>query len=176
MLKGVVHHGTAKNIRARGFEIAGKTGTSKIAQGSKGYGDKYQASFCGFFPADDPLYSCIVVIQGPTKDIYGAKVSGTVFKEIADKVYAQEFEKKQNEMEVDQFNYPPSKDGSKEDFLIVFPFINLRTLRRFLIISKKFEIFLIIFVPLDGHLKCNYVKVIYDFKLIFFKMCLEVIT
>ena len=118
MLKGVVHRGTARNIRARGFEIAGKTGTSKIAQGSKGYGDKYQASFCGFFPADDPLYSCIVVIQGPTKDIYGAKVSGTVFKEIADKVYAQEFEKKQNEIQVDQFNYPPSKDGSKEDFLI----------------------------------------------------------
>ena len=93
MLEGVVERGTAKNIKARGFKIAGKTGTSKIAQGSKGYGDKYQASFCGYFPSDNPMYSCIVVVQGPTKNIFGSVVSGTVFKEIADKVYAHEFSK-----------------------------------------------------------------------------------
>tara|TARA_B100001758_G_scaffold246286_1_gene260997 strand:+ start:1927 stop:4014 length:2088 start_codon:yes stop_codon:yes gene_type:complete len=118
MLKGVVERGTAKNIKARGFDIAGKTGTSKIAQGSKGYGDKYQASFCGYFPAKTPKYSCIVVIQGPTKNIYGSKVSGTVFKEIADKVYAQEFEKKQKEIKVEKLNYPFSRPGNKNDFLI----------------------------------------------------------
>ncbi len=122
MLKGVVERGTAKNIKARGFDIAGKTGTSKIAQGSKGYGDKnhasYQASFCGYFPADEPMYSCIVVIQGPTKEIYGSKVSGTVFKEIADKVYAHEFEKKQKEIKADKLNYPFSRPGNKNDFLI----------------------------------------------------------
>ena len=118
MLKGVVERGTAKNIKARGFEIAGKTGTSKIAEGSKGYGNKYQASFCGYFPAGNPMYSCIVVVQGPTKDIYGSKVSGTVFKEIADKVYAHEFEKKQKKIEVDNLNFPFSRPGSKDDFLI----------------------------------------------------------
>ena len=59
MLKGVVERGTANNIKARGFDIAGKTGTSKIAKGSSGYGDKYQASFCGYFPADDPKLSLI---------------------------------------------------------------------------------------------------------------------
>ena len=67
MLEGVVERGTAKNIKARGFKIAGKTGTSKIAQGSKGYGNQYQASFCGYFPSNDPIYSCIVVVQGPLK-------------------------------------------------------------------------------------------------------------
>lgn len=114
MLKGVVERGTAKNIKARGFEIAGKTGTSLIAKGSSGYGNKYQASFCGYFPADDPIYSCIVVIQGPTQNIFGSIVSGTVFKEIADKVYAMGIMKSKKTEEVDPY-YPFSKDGSNDD-------------------------------------------------------------
>ena len=119
MLEGVVERGTAKNIKARGFKIAGKTGTSKIAQGSKGYGDnKYQASFCGYFPIKDPMYSCIVVIQGPTKNIFGSVVSGTVFKEIADKVYAQEFQKENIVLKDSLNRYPYSRSGDKESFLI----------------------------------------------------------
>jgi cell division protein FtsI (penicillin-binding protein 3) len=118
MLEGVVERGTAKNIKARGFSIAGKTGTSKIAQGSKGYGNKYQASFCGYFPSKDPVYSCIVVVQGPTKNIFGSVVSGTVFKEIADKVYAQEFQK-ENIVLKDTINrYPYSRSGDKMSFLV----------------------------------------------------------
>ena len=118
MLEGVVERGTAKNIKARGFSIAGKTGTSKIAQGSKGYGNKYQASFCGYFPSKDPVYSCIVVVQGPTKNIFGSVVSGTVFKEIADKVYAQEFQK-ENIILKDTLNrYPYSRSGDKMSFLV----------------------------------------------------------
>ena len=118
MLEGVVERGTAKNIKARGFSIAGKTGTSKIAQGSKGYGNKYQASFCGYFPSKDPVYSCIVVVQGPTKNIFGSVVSGTVFKEIADKVYAQEFQK-ENVVLKDTLNrYPYSRSGDKMSFLV----------------------------------------------------------
>ena len=118
MLEGVVERGTAKNIKARGFSIAGKTGTSKIAQGSKGYGNKYQASFCGYFPSRDPVYSCIVVVQGPTKNIFGSVVSGTVFKEIADKVYAQEFQN-ENIVLKDTLNlYPYSRSGDKMSFLV----------------------------------------------------------
>ncbi len=118
MLEGVVERGTAKNIKARGFSIAGKTGTSKIAQGSKGYGNKYQASFCGYFPSKDPVYSCIVVVQGPTKNIFGSVVSGTVFKEIADKVYAQEFQN-ENVVLKDTLNrYPYSRSGDKMSFLV----------------------------------------------------------
>ena len=59
-----------------------------MVNSNRGYGDDYQASFAGYFPADDPQYSCIVVIAGPTKQIYGAEVSGTVFAAIANKVYS----------------------------------------------------------------------------------------
>ena len=118
MLEGVVERGTAKNIKARGFSIAGKTGTSKIAQGSKGYGNKYQASFCGYFPSKDPVYSCIVVVQGPTKNIFGSVVSGTVFKEIADKVYAQEFQKENIVLKDTLNRYPYSRSGDKMSFLV----------------------------------------------------------
>ena len=118
MLEGVVERGTAKNIKARGFSIAGKTGTSKIAQGSKGYGNKYQASFCGYFPSKDPVYSCIVVVQGPTKNIFGSVVSGTVFKEIADKVYAQEFQKENIVLKDSLNRFPYSRSGDKMSFLV----------------------------------------------------------
>ena len=118
MLEGVVERGTAKNIKARGFSIAGKTGTPKIAQGSKGYGNKYQASFCGYFPSKDPVYSCIVVVQGPTKNIFGSVVSGTVFKEIADKVYAQEFQKENIVLKDTLNRYPYSRSGDKMSFLV----------------------------------------------------------
>ena len=115
LLEGVVERGTAKNIRARGFKIAGKTGTAKIAKNG-GYGKKYQASFCGYFPADKPKYSCIVVIQGPTNQIYGSVVSGTVFKEIADKVYAGSLENSDEpELVLDQMSFPYSKHGSKNE-------------------------------------------------------------
>lgn len=124
LLEGVVERGTARNIRARGFKIAGKTGTAKIAEDG-GYGNKYQASFCGYFPADNPKYSCIVVVQGPTKQIYGAVVSGTVFKEIADKVYAKSFESKEEEMEEDFVKMPYSKNGHKEELELVMEKMNV---------------------------------------------------
>lgn len=121
LLKGVVDRGTAKNIKARGFEIAGKTGTAKIAE-KGGYSDKYQASFVGYFPADKPKYTCVVVIQGPTKQIYGSAVSGTVFKEIADKVYASGLENKRADQEeqLAATTYPYSKNGDRNELKKVF--------------------------------------------------------
>ena len=113
-LEGVVERGTARNIRARGFKIAGKTGTAKIAKNGKYTGNNYQASFCGYFPADNPKYSCIVVIQGPTKNIYGAVVSGTVFKEIADKIYANGLDNV-NAVAEPSPKMPYSKNGYKPD-------------------------------------------------------------
>lgn len=93
MLEGVVENGTAKNLQNSNFKIAGKTGTAQIA--NKKYGYKYQsivsyqASFVGYFPADDPKYSCIVVVNAPSNSVYyGNLVAGPVFKEIADKVYS----------------------------------------------------------------------------------------
>jgi cell division protein FtsI (penicillin-binding protein 3) len=96
LLEGVVENGTAKNLKNSNYRIAGKTGTAQIANAKHGYrtGSRisYQASFVGYFPADDPLYSCIVVVNAPSNWVYyGNVVSGPVFKEIADKVYAGNF-------------------------------------------------------------------------------------
>ena len=92
-LCGVVEEGTAKNIRDERYKIAGKTGTSRIAF-DNGYEEngfkKHQASFAGFFPAEKPVYSGIVVLYtAPTKNnFYGAYWAAPVFKQIADKIYA----------------------------------------------------------------------------------------
>lgn len=89
-LKGVMTRGTGKQIQSPYFDIAGKTGTAHILDenNSSLSEKKYQASFVGYFPANDPMYSCIVVVSAPTNNIYGAVVSGTVFTAIANKVYA----------------------------------------------------------------------------------------
>lgn len=92
LLEEVVATGTASHIKHAQYTIAGKTGTAQIAQGKDGYKTgkiKYQASFCGYFPADNPKYSCIVMVYAPGKDVYyGASIACPVFKDIADKVYA----------------------------------------------------------------------------------------
>lgn len=90
LLEDVVQKGTATNLKHSVFKIAGKTGTAQIAQNNKGYNkSNYKASFVGYFPAENPTYSCIVVINNPTKGVYyGGSIAGPVFKEIADKVYA----------------------------------------------------------------------------------------
>jgi cell division protein FtsI (penicillin-binding protein 3) len=74
------------------YKVAGKTGTALVANGSRGYADHiYQSSFAGYFPADHPKYSCIVVIKNKpfAKVYYGAKVAGPVFKELADKLMSE---------------------------------------------------------------------------------------
>ncbi len=92
MMEGVVARGTASGFKSEFYSYAGKTGTAIIANDGKGYnsgGKKfYRASFCGYFPADAPKYSCMVLISKPLKEYYAAKVALPVFKDIADKVYA----------------------------------------------------------------------------------------
>jgi len=89
-LNGVVIEGTAKDLfKGSFYKVAGKTGTALVANGSRGYADHiYQSSFAGYFPADHPVYSCIVVIKNKpfAKKYYGAAVAGPVFKELADKL------------------------------------------------------------------------------------------
>ena len=92
MLKNIVVRGTGKRLYSKNFSMAGKTGTARID-----YADldswlkdkKYVSSFAGYFPADQPKYSCIVVIHKPSADkgYYGADVTGPVFKRIAQKIY-----------------------------------------------------------------------------------------
>ncbi|MBL7770315.1 MAG: transpeptidase family protein [Flavipsychrobacter sp.] len=92
-LEGVVLNGTAKSLSSPYYGIAGKTGTALVANGSRGYADHiYQSSFAGYFPADNPKYSCIVVIKNKpfAAKYYGGTVAGPVFREIADKLFAME--------------------------------------------------------------------------------------
>jgi cell division protein FtsI (penicillin-binding protein 3) len=113
-LEGVVQRGTGKDLKSANFQIAGKTGTAKIAKENLGYSNFYQASFVGYFPADKPKYSCIVVIAGPTQQIYGAAVSGTVFTAIANKVHASslEYHTNYNGGELQAVSLPKVKTGN----------------------------------------------------------------
>lgn len=89
-LTGVVLSGTAKSLKNPYYTLAGKTGTAQVANGSKGYTDHiYQSSFAGYFPAENPKYSCIVVIKNKpfAAKYYGALVAGPVFQEIANKLF-----------------------------------------------------------------------------------------
>lgn len=90
LLEGVVERGTGKVLNNDAYKVAGKTGTAQIAAGKKGYDKQnYNATFVGYFPAENPKYSCIVVVSRPMAGkIYGGAVAAPVFREIADKVYA----------------------------------------------------------------------------------------
>ena len=122
MLKGVVEEGTARNLRNNNYKIAGKTGTAQIANRKYGYKYQskisYQASFVGYFPADNPKYSCIVIVNAPSNNVYyGNLVAGPVFKEIADKVYSIDIDLQKN---INNNNtladkIPYSKSGYKKD-------------------------------------------------------------
>lgn len=92
MMEGVVEHGTASVLKSSPYKVAGKTGTARINKPKFGY-DKdhvsYQASFVGYFPADKPKYSCMVVVYAPSNNVYyGGAVAAPVFKDIADKVFS----------------------------------------------------------------------------------------
>lgn len=87
MMVDVVEYGTATNVRSEFFKIAGKTGTAvQLHDGQR----KHQLTFCGYFPADDPKYSIIVVVWYPSSKFYPSAglISGEVFKNIAERLYA----------------------------------------------------------------------------------------
>ncbi len=91
MLEGVMTEGTGKRLASPLYTSAGKTGTAQMADDSRGYGARrYQSSFAGYFPANNPKYSMIVVIRNPRNGYYGGSVAGPVFKELADMVYAND--------------------------------------------------------------------------------------
>jgi cell division protein FtsI (penicillin-binding protein 3) len=123
MLQGVVDSGTAVNLKAAHFSIAGKTGTAQVAKNGsyKEHGQSYQASFVGYFPANAPKYSCIVLVNGPTMSgYYGNVVAGPVFKEIADKIYSNRLELQQGTelAEVKGPRTPVSLSGHSGDLRI----------------------------------------------------------
>ncbi len=91
LLEGVVENGTAKNLRNADYRIAGKTGTAQLLGEDGHYTNKYITSFVGYFPADAPKYTVLVMIKNPRGwQQYGNNVAGPVFKEIADNIYSRD--------------------------------------------------------------------------------------
>ena len=108
MLKNVVIRGTGKRLYTENFSMAGKTGTARTDYWLEDWASnrRYISSFTGYFPAEDPLYSCTVVIHKPTveKGYYGADVSGPVFKDIAQKIYTSNHIINEIENRIPNFN------------------------------------------------------------------------
>ena len=122
-LEGVCINGTAKGLFKNSlYKVAGKTGTALVANGNKGYADKiYQSSFAGYFPADNPQYTIVVIIKNKPHayPFYGASVAGPVFKEISDRLYSTYIHNKTNTAPVialkdsQAFQYAISKSSLK---------------------------------------------------------------
>ena len=124
-------HGTGHRVLYDStYSISGKTGTAVTALDNKGYnkGNKiYQASFIGFFPSEKPLYTMAVVIQNSreSKKIYGADVSGTVFKEVSDRIYTRFIANRNSTtpLTIDSSLY--SSYGIKNDYQSIFSYLNI---------------------------------------------------
>lgn len=118
-LEGVVQQGTAKNLRNANYTVAGKTGTAQMARSGKYNKSFYKSSFVGYFPADNPKYTCIVSINGASNGVYyGSAVAGPVFKEIADKVYASSLQMHKDiheTIEVPQIQTPENVAGQMDE-------------------------------------------------------------
>jgi cell division protein FtsI (penicillin-binding protein 3) len=129
MMEGVVTEGTARGIRSEDFSIAGKTGTAwKFKNGA--YTRTYSTSFCGYFPADKPKYSCIVVVDSPKKGrIYGADVAAPVFREVADKAMARDAASQRPVLArtpTNRAKTPVVQAGMQDELRLVFEQIGVR--------------------------------------------------
>lgn len=121
LLEGVVERGTAANINDSYYRIAGKTGTAKKVVNGR-YTNSYYTSFAGYFPAEAPKYSCIVVIDNPKGyQIYGSDVAAPVFKTIADKIYTLDLELQDEALEgVYQAGiFPVVRSGQQSDLSMI---------------------------------------------------------
>jgi cell division protein FtsI (penicillin-binding protein 3) len=128
MLEGVVENGTARNLANTHYKIAGKTGTAQLLSDGGYSKDLYQASFVGYFPADRPRYSCIVVVNAPSKDIYyGNVVAGPIFRDIMDRIYVREYQLYDSGTQLagEGSQAPYSKSGSGEALAASFEYLDL---------------------------------------------------
>ncbi len=127
MLIGVLENGTAKVVRSDFFQIAGKTGTALIAGGG-GYSG-YYVSFCGYFPAENPKYTCFVGIRRPKGVPSGGGQAGMVFKNIAEQTYLRKTLLTAEEVPVDSALHktPNFKNGNWDNSISVLSSLNYNT-------------------------------------------------
>ena len=119
MLIDVVEKGTAKAARSEYFKIAGKTGTAQVDYGKSKSKKTHQLTFCGYFPADKPKYTCAVVVWAPKIYPSAGNICGPVVKNIAERVYAiSPLIETDSDVEF-AGNMPVTKDGKREDLKFV---------------------------------------------------------
>ena len=128
MMEGVILRGTGKPLKSEYVTMAGKTGTAKTNYAQVGEYGKYNASFCGYFPADNPMYSMIVVVYDPKGAYYGGSVAGPVFKHVAEKVFAIKTNQARNLDELDAVasNLPGRTQGYSSDFSGIFEYLDMK--------------------------------------------------
>ncbi len=133
MMEGVVENGTARNLSNSHYKIAGKTGTAQVSLSKEGYTKSlYQASFVGYFPADKPKYSCIVVVNAPSKHIYyGNLVAGPIFRSVTDRIYVREYDMHDNSIEAvqNEAQVPFSKSGMRVPLENTYSYLGLPLLQ-----------------------------------------------
>lgn len=132
MLKGVVLHGTAsRTVKNNIVSIAGKTGTAQIyEQGIGKYTDHYNTTFVGYFPANYPRYSMIIVISNPYKNHSGALAAGPVFRQVAEKIYQYDMSLHRPENYIvndwqETQQLPRIKSGFRQPIEFLFSFFHL---------------------------------------------------
>lgn len=132
IMKGVVEGGTAKSIYNPNFSMACKTGTARIAKEDQGYKPIYQASIVGFFPAEQPEYSCIVVIKSPTSgEYYGGQVAAPVFRDVVEKYYSLKMKSQPpvnptDNKDIVQSTPPAVKGGFRSDLTSIYKFLGIK--------------------------------------------------
>lgn len=135
MLEMVVSKGLGSAAGSPQFKVAGKTGTAQVAQGKGGYKSgtiQYLVSFCGYFPADDPKYSCIVAIQKPGLPASGGLMAGGVFGKIAERVYAKDLtEDLRLAIDTNNVIVPKVKSGDINESKYVLDALRLRAQAEF---------------------------------------------
>lgn len=131
-LKGVMSRGTGKKLTSSQFSIAGKTGTARLLNDKSQYVEEnqsdFQASFAGYFPANNPKYTCVVVVTRPKKQKYAALVAGPVFAAIANKIYASNltYHPAINERKPFALGLPAVKGGYYRDVTQVLKHLGVR--------------------------------------------------
>jgi len=134
LLEGVVEDGTAQNLKSTHLKIAGKTGTTQMYSQKTGYREKsYQASFAGYFPAENPKYSCIVVVYNPQNYVYhGAYVAGPVFNEIANTIYVTDLALLDpvNRTQEELLELPYSKNGHQSELITALDLLDIERMSK----------------------------------------------
>ncbi len=129
-LEGVIKRGTGKRMSNEFYTLAGKTGTAMVANGNKGYTeDTYNSSFAGYFPAENPKYSCIVMIKNKPHAIryHGVEIASPVFQDIANKLFTVDsdlYSSFRQRKQVDSSKI--ESNGSSKDFKKIAASLNSR--------------------------------------------------